>query len=351
MKALTIAGKSLRIFFRDRVALFWAFAFPLLLITVFSLAFGGQGSFNVKVLAVQEDEGMLAKAYLRALDNVLDLELVENWAWAEARVREGKVAAAVLVPRGFSLGAENAHLVYDESRGELATAVVQLVEGITRGFFGVEVPLEVEGVLGAYERWNPAQHYVPGMGIMMVLMVGGIGVSSRMVNERKLGTLKRNLLAPIGRLDFLGGEILSGFTIGCIQLAVFFTVGILAFGLKIAGNPALLALISSVVVALGVGLGLLISTFARSSDAASGAVQAFVFPASALGGLWWPVEIMPGVMQMVARVFPTYYAMNAFRDVVVRAKGLLEIVPGLGVVAAFAAVFLTLGVMFFKWEA
>lgn len=351
MKVLTIAAKSLRIFSRDRAGLFWTLAFPLLLITVFSLAFSGQESLRIKVLVVQQDHSPLGNAYLSALCNVpvLDIEMVENVQEAEAKVLDGKAVAAITIPIGFSARLENARLVYDEARGELATTVVSIVESTTQGFFGLQAPLTVEGVRGGYKKWNPVQQYVPGMGIMFVLMIGGIGVSTRIVTERKTGTFKRNLLAPIGKLSFLGGELLSGFIIGCMQVVVFFGVGRIVFGLEI-GNILLVALISAFVILMGVGFGLLISTFARSVDAASGAVQAFVFPAAALGGLWFPIEIMPGFMQSVAKVFPTYHAMNAFQDVIVREKGLLEIIPSLMVVVGFVLAFLALGLLLFKWK-
>lgn len=351
MKVLTIAGKNLRIFIRDRMALFWTFAFPLLLITIFSLAFSGQDSIDIKVLAVQQDNSPTVSAYLDALDSILTLEMVEDVAEAEAQVLDGEVVAAVIIPPGFSSGGESARLVYDESRGELANTVVQIVDGVTRGFFGLQTPLEVESVHGAYKRWNPAQQYVPGMGIMMVLMIGGIAVSSRIINERNAGTFKRNLLAPIGKLSFSGGEILCGFLVGSMQVLVFFGVGVSVFGLEIVGSILLVALISALVILLGVGLGLLVSAFTRSQEAASGATQAFVFPASALAGLWFPIEIMPGFMQSVAKVFPTYYAMNAYQDVIVRGKGLLEIAPSLAAVAGFVLAFFALGLLLFKWEA
>jgi len=56
-------------------------------------------------------------------------------------------------------------------------------------------------------------------------------------------------------------------------------------------------------------------------------------------------------MQSIAKVFPTYYAMNAFQDVIVRGKGLLEIAPSLAAVAGFVFAFLAIGLLFFKWEA
>ncbi|MCS7131307.1 MAG: ABC transporter permease [Hadesarchaea archaeon] len=111
MKVLVVASKSLRIFWRDRPALFWTFAFPLLLITVFSLAFSGQESVRVRVLVVQQDNSPIGSAYVSALSDVLDVEMIGDVQEAEARVRDGKVTAAVIVPAGFSSRSENARLI------------------------------------------------------------------------------------------------------------------------------------------------------------------------------------------------------------------------------------------------
>jgi ABC-type multidrug transport system permease subunit len=59
---------------------------------------------------------------------------------------------------------------------------------------------------------------------------------------------------------------------------------------------------------------------------------------------------MPGFMQSIAKVFPTYHSMNAFQDVIVRGKGLLEIMPSLMVVIAFVLAFLVSGLLLFKWR-
>lgn len=350
MKVLTIAAKSLRLFFRDRAGLFWTFAFPIFLIIIFSLIFSSQGSTRISVLVVQQDNSPIGNAYFSALDNVLRLENVENIQEAEARVLDGKVAAAIIIPTGFSTGQENVRLVYDETRGVVATTVVQIVEGVTKGFFDIQTPLTVESVHGEYMEWNAAQQYVPGIGVMMILMVGGMGVSTRVVIERKTGTFRRNLLAPIDKMSFFGGELLCGFVVGCMQVAVFFALGIFVFGLEITGSILLVALISALVILMSVSFGLLVSTFARSPDAAVGAVQAFTFPAAALGGLWFPVELMPGFMQSVSKVFPTYYAMNAYQDVIIRGMGLLEILPSLSVLAVFILVFFALGLLLFRWK-
>ncbi|MDI6820066.1 MAG: ABC transporter permease [Candidatus Hodarchaeaceae archaeon] len=246
MKLLTIAGKNIRLFSRDRTALFWVIVFPLLLITFLSLIFRG-GEISVLLSVVQQDNGQLADAYVSALDNtkIFVIERIDDVAEAEARVRDGKTVAAAIIPPGFTAGSGNVRLIYDEAQGEVATIAVRTIEGVTRAFFRIQVPITIEGVYGKGEKWDPVSHFVSGMSIMFILFSAGMGISVDILNERKAGTFKQNLLAPIGRSSFLGGYFLSAFLIGCLQVLVFFGAGVGVLGLKIAGSIWLIALISA----------------------------------------------------------------------------------------------------------
>lgn len=95
----------------------------------------------------------------------------------------------------------------------------------------------------------------------------------------------------------------------------------------------------------------MVLTFARSPKAAENSVSAIVWPISMLGGLFAPVEVMPKAMQTIARALPTTRAVNAFKDVIIRGKGLLDIAPALAFVACFALALLIMGLLLLKWEA
>jgi ABC-2 type transport system permease protein len=347
MKFLTCAAKDLRLFARDRPGLFFTFLFPLLLIGIFGLVFGA--GYRLPTLHVaQEDNSQLANLYVSTLDNVFDIHIVDNAEVAEQNVRNGAAVAALIIPENFSRG-EKVHLFYDPTKGEIATSMKATIESITQRFWAAgESPIESQSVVG--RESTAMQHFVPGWGIMFILMAAGIGVASRIVVERKSGAFKRNLLAPIRRSSFLGGHVFSGFVIGCLQLAFYFAFGILVFGMPVYGSPLLVALIGALVVLFGLGLGLLVSSFARTTDAASSAVWAVVMPMSALGGLWWGKEMMPAWMQSISNVLPTTHAMDSFRAVIMRGEGLATIAPSLAVLAGFTVVVLALGLKLFKWE-
>lgn len=346
MKFLTIAAKELRSWLRDRNALFFTFALPLLFITVFGLAFSG-GVGKTDVLVVQEDNSQLASSYVSALNVAFDVTEADTVAAARGDVLDGNKIAAIIVPEGFS---ENTtvRLIYDETKREMSSIVMHTLEGVTLGFLGQQTPIQIESVSG--KQLDQFQFIIPGMGVMFILMVGGIGGAESTIGEKDKGTFKRNLLAPIGRACYLSGKLLARFLIGCIQLVVFFGVGILLFGMTVYGSLLLVGLIGVLVVLFGVGLGLLVSSFVGSQEAASSAVMALVLPISALGGLWWSIEMMPGYMQSIAQILPTYHAQNAFTSVIIRGKDLAAIAPSLLTLTIFTVAVLVAGIFLFKWE-
>lgn len=347
MRFLTMAIKELRLWMRDRHALFFTFALPLLFITVFGLAFSGDME-KTSVLVVQEDNGSLADNYVSVLKIVFDVTEADSAAAAESDVLDGEKVAAIIVPEGFSDNAATVRLIYDETKRETSTIVMHILEAVTLGVLGQEPPIITEGVSG--KQLDQFQFIVPGMAVMFILMMGAMGGTESTIEEKDKGMFKRNLLAPIGRASYLSGILLARFLIGCMQLAVFFGTGILLFGMTVYGSLLLVGLVGVLVILFGVGLGLLISSFVRSRDAASGAVMALVLPMSALGGLWFSIEMMPGYMQSIAQVLPTYHAQNAFTSVIIRGKDLATIAPSVLVLAGFVIAVLVAGILFFKWE-
>lgn len=347
MRFLTITVKELRLWLRDKHALFFTFALPLLFITVFGLAFSGHTG-KPDVLVVQEDKGSLADNYVRGLSIVFDVTETDSITAAKNDVLDGEKIAAIIIPEGFSKNMASVYLIYDETKQEVSSIVMHILEAVTMEFRGQKPSISTEPVSG--KQLDPFQFMVPGMAVMFILMVGGIGGAESTIEERDKGTFKRNLLAPIGRASYLSGKLLAHFLIGCMQLVVFFGVGILLFDMTVYGSLLLVGLIGVPVVLLAVGLGLLVSSFVHSQEGASSAVMALVLPMSALGGLWWSIEMMPRYMQSIARVLPTYHAQNAFTSVIIRGKDLAAIAPSLLVLAGFAIAVLAAGILFFKWE-
>lgn len=350
LKFITMAIKDLRLFIRDRQGLFFTFAMPLIFVTVFGLAFSGVGErSNVAIVQLENNE--FSENYRLALSQAFepfDVQTLDETT-AYSYLGEGKVVALVIISPNFSENNPAVLFYYDQGKQTSADNIQSVLNDTNQELFGQQTPVATKSFITEAAS-SSFQSLVPGFGIMFVLMIGGISGGERVLRERERGTFKRNLLAPIGRSSFLGGKLLCGLVIGCLQFLLFFGVGILVFGMQIMGSPWLLALIGALVIAFGVGLGLLVTAFVRSSDAILGAVMALILPMCALSGIWWPVGIMPGYMQSIGQVLPTYHGQQAFTNVIVEGKGLADIASPLLVLVGFVIAVFVIGVLLFKWR-
>jgi ABC-2 type transport system permease protein len=179
------------------------------------------------------------------------------------------------------------------------------------------------------------------------------------LRERVGGTLERLLATPVSR-----AEIVLGYSLGFGFFATLQVTLVLAFvlarlqipavgplpefaiglGVRTIGNP-LIAYLLVLVLGLGaVSLGIFLSTFARSELQILEFIPLVIVPQGVLGGFFWPIDQLPGLLQPVARILPVTYAIDGLRQVMIAGADLAsgQVLLDLGVLAGIAAVFMVL---------
>jgi len=205
------------------------------------------------------------------------------------------------------------------------------------------VPCVLLGLLAWIYGDSPTFDFIgaPLLGIFPFLMMFII-TSVTTLRERSSGTLERLLAMPIGRLDILGGYALAFGLIAIVQSAIVSTLAVYGLGLDIAGPQWFLMLIALVDALLGTALGLCASALARTEFQAVQFMPAFVLPQALLCGLLMPLEQLPRVLEVIARVLPLTYAVDAMQLVTREASPSSQAYGDVLIVLAFAlaAVFL-----------
>jgi len=187
------------------------------------------------------------------------------------------------------------------------------------------------------------------------------------LRERIGGTLERLLATPVTRAEIVLGYSLGfGFfaTLQVLVLTLFvfgrlvvpeigplpsFTIGL---DVQTVGSP-LLAFAVALLLAIGaVNLGIFLSTFARTELQILQFIPVVIVPQTLLGGVFWPVERLPDVLQAVARVLPVTYAVDALREVMLKGADLASdaVRLDLVVLAGVALVFVVLASATIKRE-
>ncbi|MDD3225722.1 MAG: ABC transporter permease, partial [Clostridium sp.] len=107
--------------------------------------------------------------------------------------------------------------------------------------------------------------------------------------------------------------------------------------------PALFVLFTSIIFVV-LGLGLLLCRFVKTIADAQLVCQMVVQISCMVGGSYIPLEYFPTTLKHIAYFMPQSWAVAALTDVVLKNKGLISILPNVGVLLLFAAAFFTAGV-------
>jgi ABC-2 type transport system permease protein len=354
---------------------------------------------------VNLDRGEYAAQVIDALDSIDGIEVETTWDGvtltrerAETLVADGARSVAVLFPADFSAQIEaradddNAtatiELIADpavstqfiapiqgmvfgaaERVAETEVAQTRIAESLTAAFAQLppemqltpdQIALEVNGEnVVSLKQVAPAQmkidvepdtyqQNVPGYTILGVFFIVGTMASS-ILQEKREGTFRRLLVAPLPKPILLAGKILPYYLINLIQIAIMFGVAHLLFGMAF-GNPVALITISMALAATATGLGIMIAALGKTDTQVGGLTSLLTLTMSALGGCLMPTYIMPDFLQTLSRFIPHAWAMQGFQDVLVRGYGLAGILPEAGILLGFAAAFFLIGVWRFRFE-
>ena len=406
MRVIDLALKDLLQIVRD-----WKSALSLVIMPIgFTLFFGfvfgsgAEGDPRLPVGFVDHDRAGALSTSLQSLLEASDAirpVLVEGDGADRATnsVRDGDLAAAVIVPAGFSehtLAGEESRLtvIVDQytPAGQTASNAVQAAvtrllgavqtAQLSAETFEAEREFEHEGARRAYldeavalasEAWqqppltvtaepagalveegetgspNPFTQSSPGM-IVMFAIFGLFTSAMVLVLERKSKALQRLLTTPITRTEVIAGHVLAMFLVVFLQQALLVAFGQLAFGVDYMREPLAILLVMVTLALWVASLGLLIGAMSKSEDQVIMWALMAMFVFSALGGAWFPLDVTGKTFAAIGHLMPTAWAMDGFQNIVLRGLGLSSVLLPAGILLAYAVAFFALAVWRFKFE-
>lgn len=354
--------RSLR---RERTAVFFTIAFPVILVLVFGAIFTTAERLNFD-LPVQDLDGSPASAMLvRALASgeVFKPRAVPREVDAGRYAQNNKLTMVLVIPAGFGevqarwMGAagerEQCELscVYDPSSTSVATKLQYLnaaIWGFNQRVAGVPgfATLKLRSILPRTYRF--IEFFVPGIIAMAVMTSCLSGALSANAELRQKGILRKLATTPITRVDWLLSSILYQLMLAITSTAAILLVARLVFDVRLHLDVWLAVFILLEVFAFA-GIGMLLTPLAREAESAGAVGNAVLFPMMFLSGTFFPVEMMPGMLQRVARGLPLYYVNEGLRaSMVFLDEG--RTMRCAALTAALAAVVFIAGAIVTRWE-
>jgi ABC-2 type transport system permease protein len=416
MKALSVAWKDLQILFKDRGMVIQLFLLPLLFIVVTSGALSamaggeGQGDTRVPLPVVDLDGGEAARTLLQGLDAAGGVQ-VQQYDPSEATALLGKneLDYVLTIPASFTEDlAQNrtATLRLVSHPNAARTESVRLaVEGVARDMalerqiltslqqmgdmladappeyqeaFAVEraqaqarsqferaasqplvavrdrIPAPAEG---EEQEESPSANLlaVPGYAVLFVFLTAQATAHS-IYEEKKVGSFRRLLAAPISKASLLAGKMLPNFLTALIQTAVIFAFG--AFGLPLLGltpvslgrDPLALMLVVVLMALCSSALGLVIAAIARTENQIGGLSQVMLWVMAIVGGSIVPAFILEMFLGPLPNVVPHYWANRALDNVMIRGLTLSGVTTEMAALLGFTTLFFAIGLWRFEFE-
>jgi ABC-2 type transport system permease protein len=401
---LSVARKDCKILLKDRGTLIYLFVLPLLFILALGGATGVESTPKEKAIllpVVNLDAGSEAsQTLLDALNRGggIQCELYDE-AKAKALLDRGKITRLLTIPANYAVDLQSGHAVTlrlvngsDASVTKSEAADLSLQSQLISSFrqmadmqagvspeqqaFTTETIVEqaqsqfersrTEPLLGLQEIWpehlleqdeqelNPLNVYVPGFAVLFIFLTAQTTAQS-IYEEKKTGSFRRLLAAPINKLTILVGKMAPNFVTSLIQIVVLFGAGVYLFpvigldGMALGNDPLALVLVCLVVLLCSASLGVLIAGIART-EAQTSALSQVVLWIFGFAAIWLDKFALTSPFGIVSKVIPHTWANGAFLDLFVRGHGLTDIVPSILVLLGFTVAFFAVGLWRFDYR-
>lgn len=379
-KILSIFLFEIKRTFKKKSSVVVMLGMPMLFTFLFGSIFGKDADVTFRIALVDEEQTIISKGIIQKLmiDEMVAYELVPVHT-AEELLASQEVQGIVTLEKGIadrlrneepaisfqsSPGMATAPLVKQQVNQAMQSAAIYAAAAKVGSSFFNESWDSVYGMLtedeGKIQAWteqktsttavNPmmgASYSSAGFSIMFV-MIMMLSMTGTLIEARQTGIWSRLFTTPVARFQVLLGYFLSFFIVGWIQFFLLILLSSTLFGVN-WGSPAALLLLVTILLLCVVGLGLAIAGFVKTVEQQNAIGTLVIISTCMLGGVYWPIGMVPDVMQKMANFVPQTWAMDGFTTLIAESGSVGDIVMPLLVLLGFAVLFLSIGLSRMKY--
>jgi ABC-2 type transport system permease protein len=378
--SLWIAWKDLLELTRVKMLLVMLVLMPLLMMLMVGYVFPSTGSINhLPVGLANLDAGndnsasQIFIGQLEVINNstgMMNLSSATSFADVKTKIQNGDIYGGIIIPENFSENLMTGKqatitIITDQSnpqislmmQGVLTQVINQMGTGLAKQNLGAEnyqatltkiepYNVQISGIVPGNP--NYFQFVAPGIIAMVVMMSLMTALPRAISHEKEVGTLDGMMAAPVNRLSILLGKTIAQIVRGMIQGIIILVLAVVLFGVTIEGSIPLIFALLLLGVFSFVGLGIVITSFAKNEETAAMMMMTIMFPMMFLSGVFFPIQQMPGFMQSISKALPLTYATTALRKVMTLGAGIPAIATELAVLIGFGTVMILIAVPVFK---
>ena len=387
---LDIARRDLLDLWRSKMLLFFFVLFPILLMSMFGYMYPPMQKFNANtgtigtafpnlpVSLVQMDDGRAANAVaaqfiqISRQQGLFIVSETASYQAARNQLVEGKLKGIIIIPQGFSdaLAAgqpATVQVTVDETNPTTASVVQSEISAIfniigssmstqnINNMDGGRVnpafimhPISVTGIPLISGVASSFQFLAPGFMALTVITGSLQGVAAALSREKEQGTMDGLLVSPIPHVSIILGKVMAQTVRGLIQGFLILGLSMLLFGVQIYGSPFIMFVVLLLGTASFVGVGIIMTAIAPDQETAQMMTMILQFPMMFISGIMFPIDQLPGWMQLIGKALPLYYAADALRKVIILNASLAAIMPDVLILIVYTFLTMTAAIPLFE---
>jgi ABC-2 type transport system permease protein len=314
---------------RDPSSISIAFVLPAVLLILFGYGVSLDAE-HVPVAIVVESPSNDAVSFALSIANshYFSPRLSRNRHEARAALRRGDVQAFVVLREDFSRRIKQGsgaaiQVTTNGTDANTARIINGYLDGVWQVWlkhFGlargqpIVAPVDVEHRVWFNADVRSRNFLVPGLIAIIMTLIGALLTAMVIAREWERGTMEALMVTPVGINEILIGKLVPYFALGMGSMLLSTALAVWVFGVPLRGSFLVLLLVSAIFMLAALGLGLLISTVARSQFVAGQVAIIVAFlPAFILSGFVFDITSMPSIVQAITHIVPARYFVSSLQ--------------------------------------
>lgn len=318
---------------RDKVRL--TFALLGTVILMFVIGYGiTMDVENLKFAVLDQDKTQLSRNYIENIAGsryFLEKGTLNSFEELDDRMKSGEISLAFVIPPNFGKNLtkgykEEIAVWIDGTFPFKAETIHGYVQGLhynyLQNFYKENLGIDIKSDTNILLRYRYNQDFksiysiVPAVIPMLLIFIPAILMALSVVREKELGSITNFYATPVTKLEFLLGKQLPYVIISMISFFILVSFSIVIFGVPLKGSFFTLSLAALLYIICTTGIGLLMSSFAKTQIAALAGTAIFtLLPTVQFAGLKDPVSSLEGIGKFIGDFFPVTYFINVSRGV------------------------------------
>lgn len=360
---VTFARIDLKRLFRDKVAIFFVFVFPLIFLIIFGTIFSGDNNVSFRVALINESKTEFAGEFSGKMqkNDVFEVDKeVNTLNQAKEKMNRGQLDATIILPSNFGAVSDagyptgQAKILYDQSNETAGQTLGSLMEGIFKdinaGLVPTVQPFTVKAESTATKGLTQFDYTFAGILGFTLLSLGIFGPTTVFPKLKQRGVLRRYHTTTLKVWQYFAANVVSNGLLGLMALAVMFTAAVTIFDLNMRGSYFNLIFVVLLGTIMLFGIGLALGGWAKNENQAAPLAQLVTLPMMFLSGVFFPTFLMPELLQNITKFIPLTPVVDSVRMIITENASLIDLGPQLAVMIGWVIIVYAVAFKVFRWE-